>query len=137
MRGKIIGVAVALATAGVGPGSAQAQVPDGNFIAASCSGAAFSCAFTVQQVITSLRQSGVSPAVLDAQIAGIVAIVAAQVGPATPPTVRAQISAALAVAADNTTDPVQAAEIATVSQAALDTTTGTALEVPPTLGSPA
>ena len=133
---KVSALIVAASLLGGGTATAQTSIVDPDFIGASCSGAAFSCAFTVQQTIARLRQSGVSEAALNAQIGRIAAIVSSQVSAAMPVATRARIAEALTVAAVNTTDPDQQAGIQQAAETIEASPEGTVVTLPPFEGSP-
>jgi hypothetical protein len=133
-RFGIAGVAVAVLASG--QAQAQSAQVDQAFLSASCSGAAFSCAFNVQQTIATLRQSGLSPAALNAQIGRIAAIVSAQVTASMPSAARARVAEALTVAADNSTDPAQQAGIQQAATVIATSEEGTFVSLPPLEGSP-
>lgn len=123
---------------GLGGGIAHAQiaVTDTRFLSASCSGAAFSCAFNVQQTIAQLRQSGLSPAALNVQIGRIAAIVAAQVTSSMPAAARARVAEALTIAAENTSDPAQQNSILAAATAVATSPEGSVVSLPPLEASP-
>lgn len=137
MKRRLVGLALASVIAGFAAHDAKAQVVNEAFLAASCSGAGFSCAFSVQQAIGRLRQAGLSQAALNAQIGRIATIVASQVSGSTSLAARTRIAAALTVAVENTTDPAQAAAILGVAADIATSNEGTPITLPPAFASPA
>ncbi len=127
---RIFGLALAAALVPAG-GAAALTATERDFIAASCSGAAFSCAFVVRQNIDRLRASGLTGPALDAQLGRIAAVVAAQVSPGVPQTVRAELSEALGAVAENVSDTEQRAATANAASTILDSAVETEADLPP------
>lgn len=127
---RAVSLTVALAAFPAGAAFSQVASVDERFIAASCSGAGFSCAFTVNQTITRLRQAGIVGPALDRAIGRIAATVAQQAAPAASQAQRARIAEALSIAANNSTDPGQRAAISGFAETIISQPTGTPIEVP-------